>query len=80
MQRARTLLLEHTAVPRARLASAAAIVFGHAVATSAKLQVFVTAVLPYATKAFHYGFIPLVIVLGMRSEPRPKLMDLLSPM
>ena len=26
------------------------------------------------------GFIPLVIFLGMRSQPRPKLIDLLTPM
>ena len=36
-------------------------------------------VLPYAVKVFHYGFIPFVLVLGMRSEPRPKLVDLLTP-
>ena len=35
---------------------------------------------PYAVKAFHYGFIPFVLFLGMRSEPRPKLLDLLTPM
>ena len=32
------------------------------------------------TKVFHYAFIPAVILLGMRSEPRPKLIDLLTPM
>ena len=26
------------------------------------------------------GFIPLVILLGMRSQPRPRLVDLLTPM
>ena len=36
--------------------------------------------LPYAVKAFHYGFIPLVLFLGLRTEPRPKLIDLLMPM
>ena len=36
--------------------------------------------LPYLARAFHIGFIPLVIFLGMRSEPRPKLSDLLTPM
>ena len=36
--------------------------------------------LPYVVKAFHWGFIPFVILLGMRSEPRPKLTDLLTPM
>jgi len=35
---------------------------------------------PYLTKLFNYGFIPLVILLGMQSEPRPKLIDLLTPM
>jgi hypothetical protein len=29
---------------------------------------------------FHYGFIPLIIVLGMRTEPRPSLAQLLGPM
>lgn len=27
----------------------------------------------------HYGFIPLVIVIGMNSEPKPSLYQLLSP-
>ncbi|KAL9235558.1 hypothetical protein vseg_010307 [Gypsophila vaccaria] len=27
----------------------------------------------------HYGYIPLIIVIGMRSEPRPSLYQLLSP-
>ncbi|PNT72775.1 hypothetical protein BRADI_2g48956v3 [Brachypodium distachyon] len=27
----------------------------------------------------HYGFIPFVIVLGMRSEPKPTLANLFSP-
>jgi import receptor subunit TOM7 len=27
----------------------------------------------------HYGFIPLVVLVGMRSEPRPSLAQLLSP-
>ena len=38
-------------------------------------------VLPYAVKAFHYGFIPLVLYLGVTtSTPQPKLVDLLTPM
>ena len=38
-------------------------------------------VMPYALKAFHYGFVPFVLVLGMTSTtPRPKLTDLLTPM
>ena len=28
---------------------------------------------------FHYGFIPLIIILGMRTEPRPTLLQLLGP-
>ena len=39
-----------------------------------------TLCLPYAVKAFHYGFIPMVILLGMQSTPKPKLVDLLTPM
>lgn len=27
----------------------------------------------------HYGFIPLIIVIGMNSEPKPMLSQLLSP-
>ncbi|KAF3437286.1 hypothetical protein FNV43_RR20039 [Rhamnella rubrinervis] len=27
----------------------------------------------------HYGFIPLVIIIGMNSEPKPQLFQLLSP-
>ncbi|OMO80594.1 Mitochondrial import receptor subunit TOM7 [Corchorus olitorius] len=27
----------------------------------------------------HYGFIPLVIIIGMNSEPKPQLYQLLSP-
>ncbi|XP_042460956.1 mitochondrial import receptor subunit TOM7-1-like [Zingiber officinale] len=27
----------------------------------------------------HYGFIPLVILIGMNSEPKPHLYQLLSP-
>jgi hypothetical protein len=29
---------------------------------------------------FHVGFIPLIIVLGMRTEPRPSLAQLLGPL
>ena len=39
-----------------------------------------TLCLPYAVKAFHYGFIPMVVLLGMQSTPKPKLVDLLTPM
>ncbi|GLJ47548.1 hypothetical protein SUGI_1004110 [Cryptomeria japonica] len=27
----------------------------------------------------HYGFIPLIIIIGMNSEPKPQLAQLLSP-
>ncbi|CAN1195525.1 Mitochondrial import receptor subunit TOM7-1 [Linum perenne] len=27
----------------------------------------------------HYGFIPLIIAIGMNSEPKPQLYQLLSP-
>ena len=39
----------------------------------------VAPLLPLATRVFHVGFIPLVIFLGMRTEPRPALTDLLQP-
>jgi mitochondrial import receptor subunit TOM7 len=29
--------------------------------------------------AAHYGFIPLIIVVGMNSEPKPSIAQLLSP-
>ncbi|XP_071729709.1 mitochondrial import receptor subunit TOM7-1-like [Rutidosis leptorrhynchoides] len=28
----------------------------------------------------HYGFIPLIIIIGMNSEPKPSISQLLSPM
>ncbi|EEF38812.1 mitochondrial import receptor subunit TOM7-1 [Ricinus communis] len=27
----------------------------------------------------HYGFIPLVVIIGMNSEPKPQLYQLLTP-
>lgn len=38
-----------------------------------------TWVLKKAKTATHYGFIPLVIIIGMRTEPRPLFSQLLSP-
>ena len=35
---------------------------------------------PYLTKLFQYGFIPLILLLGWRSEPRLKLSDFVMPM
>ncbi|CAL4948627.1 unnamed protein product [Urochloa decumbens] len=32
-----------------------------------------------AKVAAHYGFIPLIIVIGMNSEPKPSISQLLSP-
>ncbi|KAH7352404.1 hypothetical protein KP509_19G043100 [Ceratopteris richardii] len=32
-----------------------------------------------AKVATQYGFIPLVIIIGMNTEPKPSLMQLLSP-
>ncbi|WCJ31185.1 Mitochondrial import receptor subunit TOM7-1 [Euphorbia peplus] len=32
-----------------------------------------------AKVATHYGFIPLVIIIGMNSEPKPRLYHLLTP-
>ena len=37
-------------------------------------------VMPFAVKIFHYGFIPFVIYLGMRSDSNTKLIDLITPM
>ena len=50
-----------------------------AVLVKERLQVFQPLV-HLAARAFHIGFIPMVIMLGMRSEPRPKLIDLITPM
>lgn len=32
-----------------------------------------------AKVATHYGFIPLIIIIGMNTEPKPQLSQLLSP-
>ncbi|KAL6842748.1 hypothetical protein ACP4OV_027592 [Aristida adscensionis] len=32
-----------------------------------------------AKVAAHYGFIPLIIVIGMNSDPKPSISQLLSP-
>ncbi|KAG6549009.1 hypothetical protein Mapa_009451 [Marchantia paleacea] len=39
-----------------------------------------TAFLKKAKVITHWGFIPLIIIIGMRSEPRPHISQLLSPM
>ena len=45
----------------------------------APLQELYAPMMPYAIKVFHVAIIPVVLVLGMRTEPRPKLADLFSP-
>ncbi|EOA35981.1 hypothetical protein CARUB_v10021245mg [Capsella rubella] len=32
-----------------------------------------------AKVATHYGFIPLIIIIGMNSDPKPELSQLLTP-
>ena len=61
------------------LSIAAAQAMGAFEIVSERLEVLKPLV-PYLARAFHVGFIPLVIILGMRTEPRPKLVDLLTPM
>lgn len=34
----------------------------------------------HGKEVFQYGFIPLIIIIGMQTEPRPTLQQLLSPM
>ncbi|XP_065875089.1 mitochondrial import receptor subunit TOM7-1-like [Euphorbia lathyris] len=43
------------------------------------LKEWSTWVMKKAKVATHYGFIPLVIVIGMNSEPKPQLFQLLTP-
>lgn len=38
-----------------------------------------TWILKKAKTATHYGFIPLIIFIGMQTEPKPQLSQLLSP-
>ena len=61
------------------LTTAAAQAMAAAEIVKERLTIF-EPLLPYLARAFHIGFIPLVIFLGMRSEPRPRLSDLLTPM
>ena len=47
----------------------------------ARAAAVVDSVSPTLTKIFHYGLVPLVLLLGVRSaEPRPRLLDLILPM
>ncbi|MQL77717.1 hypothetical protein Taro_010141 [Colocasia esculenta] len=43
------------------------------------VKVWTTWGMKKAKVAAHWGFIPLVIVVGMNSEPKPQLFQLLSP-
>ncbi|KAG2590260.1 mitochondrial import receptor subunit TOM7-1-like [Panicum virgatum] len=62
--------------------SAAAAADGEATraATAVRLvKEWTTWTMKTAKVAAHYGFIPLVIVIGMNSEPKPSISQLLSP-
>jgi len=62
--------------------SAAAATDGEATraATAVRLvKEWTTWTMKTAKVAAHYGFIPLVIVIGMNSEPKPSISQLLSP-
>ena len=61
---------------RARAQSVALTAFVTVSAGCQKLE----PLLAIGSKVYYYGFIPLVILLGMNSSPRPRLTDLLSPM
>ena len=63
-------------------AAAAAAADGEATraATAVRLvKEWTTWTMKTAKVAAHYGFIPLVIVIGMNSEPKPSISQLLSP-
>jgi len=34
----------------------------------------------HGKEVFQYGFIPLIIIIGMNTDPKPTLQQLLSPM
>ena len=73
-------LMDSSRGVRERIAQLCSPLTRHLSGANERLQALTEVLSPYAVKIFHYGFIPLVIVLGMRSEPRPALQDLLSPM
>ncbi|XP_020581505.1 mitochondrial import receptor subunit TOM7-1 [Phalaenopsis equestris] len=43
------------------------------------VKVWSTWAMKKAKVVAHYGFIPLIIIIGMNSEPKPHLSQLLSP-
>ncbi|KAL0905512.1 hypothetical protein M5K25_023936 [Dendrobium thyrsiflorum] len=44
-----------------------------------RVKVWSTWAMKKAKVVAHYGFIPLIIVIGMNSEPKPHVSQLLSP-
>ncbi|OWM70559.1 mitochondrial import receptor subunit TOM7-1-like [Punica granatum] len=47
--------------------------------TMKKVKEWSTWTLKKAKVVVHYGFIPVVIIIGMNSEPKPQLYQLLTP-
>ena len=74
------LQTERVQAARRRLAAVAHGVLQQALDATSGVQAALAVVQPTLIKIFHYGFVPLVILLGMRTEPRPTLQELLSPM
>ena len=52
---------------------------GGMLAQVAELKAYKFAV-QHGKAAFQYGFIPLIIIIGMNTDPKPTLFQLLSPM
>ncbi|KAL1209129.1 Mitochondrial import receptor subunit TOM7-2 [Cardamine amara subsp. amara] len=55
---------------------------GSSSSSSSKFKVFkdwTNWSLQKAKVATHYGFIPLIIIIGMNSDPKPDLFQLLTP-
>ena len=73
-------LVDRAVATRERLLAMSAPVVERLAPGLALVQQTWALVQPYAVKAFHYGFIPFVLLLGMNSQPQPKLVDLLTPM
>ena len=65
---------------RSRAARLGGVALNHLAIAAAKVGDIVEYVGPTVQRIFHIGFIPLVIILGMQTEPRPKLTDLFTPM
>ncbi|KAI3701764.1 hypothetical protein L6452_27094 [Arctium lappa] len=47
--------------------------------TSKLLKEWSTWTIKKAKVVTHYGFIPLIIIIGMNSDPKPSISQLLSP-